>query len=59
LMDQEDDIKFALHKLRTFTGWYTHGLPGGKHLRMQINQLSTPVVFVDAVELFFERSRAA
>jgi nifR3 family TIM-barrel protein len=59
LMEQEEDIKFALHKLRTFTGWYTHGLPGGKHLRMQINQLSTPDQFVDAVEQFFERSRAA
>jgi tRNA-dihydrouridine synthase B len=59
LMEQEDDSKFALHKLRTFTGWYTHGLIGGKHLRMQINQLSTPGEFVAAVERFFERSRAA
>jgi len=59
LMEQEDDAKFALHKLRTFTGWYTHGLIGGKHLRMQINQLSTPGEFVAAVERFFERPRAA
>ena len=59
LMEQEDEAKFALHKLRTFTGWYTHGLVGGKRLRMQINQLSTPGAFVEAVERFFERSRAA
>lgn len=59
LMEQETDARFALHKLRTFTGWYTHGLSGGKHLRMQINQLSTPDEFLAAVELFFERSRAA
>ena len=59
LMEQEDDAKFALHKLRTFTGWYTHGLAGGKQLRMQINQLSTPDAFLAAVERFFERSRAA
>jgi nifR3 family TIM-barrel protein len=59
LMEQEADVKFALHKLRTFTGWYTHGLPGGKHLRMQINQLSTPDEFVAALESFFERSWAA
>jgi tRNA-dihydrouridine synthase len=59
LMEQESDVKFALHKLRTFTGWYTHGLPGGKHLRMQINSLSTPESFVSAVERFFERTPAA
>jgi tRNA-dihydrouridine synthase B len=59
LMEQETDVKFALHKLRTFTGWYTHGLPGGKHLRMQINQLSTPDEFAAALESFFERSWAA
>jgi len=59
LMEQENDVKFALHKLRTFTGWYTHGLPGGKHLRMQINLLTTPDEFISAVERFFERSRAA
>ena len=59
LMEQEDDAKFALHKLRTFTGWYTHGLLGGKHLRMKINLLTTPDEFVSAVERFFERSRAA
>jgi len=59
LMEQETDVKFALHKLRTFTGWYTHGLPGGKRLRMQINQLSTPDEFVAALESFFERSWAA
>jgi nifR3 family TIM-barrel protein len=59
LMEQEDEVKVALHKLRTFTGWYTHGLPGGRHLRMQINSLSTPDEFVAAVERFFERSRAA
>ena len=59
LMEQEADVKFAMHKLRTFTGWYTHGLPGGKHLRMQINQLSTPDEFIAALESFFERSWAA
>ena len=59
LMEQETDVKFAMHKLRTFTGWYTHGLPGGKHLRMQINQLSTPDEFIAALESFFERSWAA
>jgi nifR3 family TIM-barrel protein len=57
LMEQEDDAKFALHKLRTFTGWYTHGLPGGKQLRAQINHLVDAPAFFDAIEQFFEQAR--
>ena len=59
LMEQEDDPKFALHKLRTFTGWYTYGLPGGKALRGKINQLHAPEAFIDAVEAFFAQAREA
>jgi len=57
LMEQEDDPRFAIHKLRTFTGWYTHGLPGGKALRGNINHLHTQDAFIDAVEAFFEQAR--
>lgn len=49
---QEEPV-FALHKLRTFTGWYTHGLPEGKHLRARIGELGTPEAFLEAVEQFF------
>ena len=59
LMAQEDDPKFALHKLRTFTGWYTYGLPGGKALRGKINSLHAPESFIDAVEAFFAQAREA
>jgi nifR3 family TIM-barrel protein len=59
LMEQETDEKFVLHKLRTFTGWYTHGMRGGRRLRMRINSLHTPRAFVEAVEDFFDRSRVA
>lgn len=52
LMTQEEPV-FALHKLRTFTGWYTHGLPSGRHLRTRIGELDTPDAFVEAVEAFF------
>jgi len=56
---QEEPV-FALHKLRTFTGWYTHGLPEGKHLRARIGELATPGAFLEAVEQFFAgASRAA
>ena len=58
LLEQEDTMR-ALHKLRTFTGWYTHGLPGGRMLRLQINQLETPQAFIDAVESYFDRAVVA
>jgi hypothetical protein len=35
------------------TGWYTHGLPNGKALRVRISQLETPEDFRRAVEEFF------
>lgn len=58
LMEQEPDPKFVLHKLRTFTGWYTHGLPGGRSLRLRIHELHEPADFVDAVETFFRDAAA-
>ena len=48
------DAKEALHKLRTMTGWYTHGLPNGRALRIRISSLSTPEDFRGAVAEFFE-----
>ncbi len=47
------DPREALHKLRTMTGWYTHGLPNGRALRVRISQLQTPADFRSAVEEFF------
>ncbi|MGH9368751.1 MAG: tRNA dihydrouridine synthase, partial [Thermoanaerobaculia bacterium] len=48
------DPREALHKLRTVTGWYTHGLPNGRALRVRISQLETPAEFREAVREFFE-----
>ena len=59
LVMAQEDAKLALHKLRTFTGWYTHGLPGGKTLRARIDSLHTPESFLSAVEEFFREVRAA
>jgi nifR3 family TIM-barrel protein len=51
---------FALHKLRTFTGWYTHGLAEGKRLRTQISVPTTPAEFLEVVDAFFaETAKAA
>ena len=59
MLVEQEHTKLVLHKMRTFTGWYTRGLPCGRDLRVQIGSLGTPEGFVDAVERFFERLRAA
>src|SRR5664280_661359 len=51
--DDADAPKAVLAKLRTFTGWYTHGLPNGSELRRRIASLESPQAFLDAVEDFF------
>jgi tRNA-dihydrouridine synthase B len=50
--DREGASQFALHKLRKFTGWYTHGLPNGRKLRQAINQLPDVQTFLATVEEF-------
>jgi nifR3 family TIM-barrel protein len=47
--------KAALHKLRTMTGWYTHGLENGRALRVRISGLETPAAFREAVQEFFDQ----
>ena len=59
LLLEQEEPKMALHKLRTFTGWYTHGLPGGRYLRLKIGTLGTSDEFLEAVERFFDSSHAA
>ncbi|MDX1388826.1 MAG: tRNA dihydrouridine synthase DusB, partial [Acidobacteriota bacterium] len=59
MIREQEEGEHALHKLRTFTGWYTHGLPGGRALRCRINTLENAEAFVDAVETFFEEARPA
>lgn len=55
---EREEGKFALHKLRKFTGWYTHGLPHGRKLRQQINSLPDVPSFLAAVEAFFDEIMA-
>jgi tRNA-dihydrouridine synthase B len=54
MVAEREEGTFALHKLRKFTGWYTHGLPHGRKLRQQINSLPDVPAFLAAVERFFE-----
>lgn len=58
LRDDGDQPKTVLSKLRTFTAWYTHGLPGGADLRRRIASLDSPQAFREAVEEFFAAKAA-
>jgi tRNA-dihydrouridine synthase B len=55
LVAAREQGKYALHKLRKFTGWYTHGVPHGRELRQRINELPDVPSFLAAVEEFFEQ----
>ncbi len=55
---EREASRFALHKLRKFTGWYTHGLPHGRKLRQRINELPDVESFLAAVEEFFDEIQA-
>ena len=54
LVARREQERYALHKLRKFTGWYTHGLPHGRRLRQRINELPDVEAFLEAVEDFFD-----
>lgn len=59
MSDAHDDPRYVLHKIRTFTGWYTHGLENGRVLRQRINEIQTPDGYLDAFERFFSVGTAA
>jgi tRNA-dihydrouridine synthase B len=52
MVAEREEGTFALHKLRKFTGWYTHGLPNGRKLRQAINQIPDVPTFLATVESF-------
>jgi nifR3 family TIM-barrel protein len=56
---QREDERTSLHKLRKFTGWYTHGIPDGRCLRRRLSELSTAQAVMDAVDAFFAERAAA
>jgi len=56
---RREDERTALHKLRRFTGWYSHGLPEGRRLRRQLSEVLTAEQLVGAVEEFFLTQGAA
>lgn len=56
---RREDHRTALHKLRAFTGWYTHGIADGRHLRRQLSELHDPWAVMDAITGFFQERDAA
>ncbi len=54
VIDREEP-KHALHKLRTFTGWYSQGLPGGLELRRQIQAQPDAEALHALMEGFLDR----
>jgi tRNA-dihydrouridine synthase B len=50
---QRDDERAALHTLRKFVGWYSHGLPEGRLLRRQLSELASAGEVLGAVESYF------
>lgn len=58
VLAREDD-RTALHKLRKFTGWYTHGLPDGRHLRQRLSELDSAEAVMTAVATYFAARSAA
>lgn len=44
----------AQGKMKQFASWFTHGVPGGAHLRKAIYEAKTSPQILDAVERFFE-----
>ena len=58
LLRAEEDAKSALHKMRKFTGWYTHGLRNGKVLRQKIQTLVSLDEFFREFDQFFAEAAA-
>jgi nifR3 family TIM-barrel protein len=56
---EEAEEKMVLHKMRTFLGWYTRGLPHGRALRQKINDLKRAEDFFETLERYFEERLAA
>jgi nifR3 family TIM-barrel protein len=50
----EEERGPAMQKLRTFTGRYTHGIPGGRRLRQAIAGVPAPEAFLDLIEGHFD-----
>ena len=50
----EEELPDAVGKMKQFASWFTHGVPGGAHLRKEIYESKSAPEILCRVEAFFE-----
>ena len=50
----EEELPDAVGKMKQFASWFTHGVPGGAHLRKEIYESKSAPEVLGRVEAFFE-----
>ena len=50
----EEELPDAVGKMKQFASWFTHGVPGGAHLRKEIYESKSAPEVLRRVEEFFE-----
>jgi tRNA-dihydrouridine synthase B len=50
----EEELPDAVGKMKQFASWFTHGVPGGAHLRKEIYESKNAPEILSRVENFFE-----
>ena len=50
----EEELPDAVGKMKQFASWFTHGVPGGAHLRKEIYESKSGPEVLSRVEDFFE-----
>ncbi len=50
----EEELPDAVGKMKQFASWFTHGVPGGAHLRKEIYESKSASEILSRVEAFFE-----
>ncbi len=51
----EEELPDAVGKMKQFASWFTHGVPGGAHLRKEIYESKSAVEILTRVEGFFDK----
>jgi tRNA-dihydrouridine synthase B len=55
----EEELPDAVGKMKQFASWFTHGVPGGAHLRKEIYESKSAPEILTRVETFFEAKLSA
>ena len=55
---EREELEEAMHKLRSFTKWYSQGLERGAEVRRQIGGLQAPEQFLELIDRAFDEVEA-